>query len=50
MGPLCLDRQTLEGSADLDWKLQDRVSDLGPPFSLIDWDVKYMQVEIYFIL
>ena len=34
---------------DLDRALRDKASDLGPPCSLLVWDVKYMQVVIYFI-
>ena len=47
MGLFCLDRQTLAGSVDLDRALRDKASDLGPPYSLLVWDVKYMQVGIY---
>ena len=35
---------------DLDRALLDKASDLGPPCSLLVWDVKYMQEVIYFIL
>ena len=50
MGLFCLDRRALAGSVDLDRALRDKASDLGPPCSLQDGDVKYMQVVIYFIL
>ena len=33
-----------------DQALRDKASDLGPPCSLLVWDVKYMHVVIYFIL
>ena len=47
MGLFCLDRQTLAGSVDLDRALWDKAFDLGPPCSLLVWDVTYMQVVIY---
>ena len=45
-----LDRQALAGSLDLDGVLKDRASDLGPLCSLLIWDMKCMQVVIYFSL
>ena len=48
MGLFCLDGRVLAGSVDLDRALQNTASDLGPPCLLLVWDVKYMQVVIYF--
>ena len=50
MDLFCLDRLALAGSVDLDLALRDKASDLGTSCSLLVWDVKYMQVVIYFIL
>ena len=50
MDLFCLDRRTLAGSVDLGRVLRDKASDLDPTYSLLVWDVKYIQVVIYFIL
>ena len=39
-----------QGSVNLDQTLRDKASDLGTPCLLLVWDVKSMQVVIYFIL
>ena len=46
----CLDGRVLAGSVDLDRTLRNKASDLGPPCSLLVWDVTYMLVVIYFVL
>ena len=52
MGLFCLDRWALPGSVavHVDQALREKVYDLGPPCLLLVWDVKYMQIVIYFIL
>ena len=49
-GLFCLDGRVLAGSVDLDQTLRNKASALGPPCLLLVWDVKYMQVMIYFVL
>ena len=40
MGLFCLDGRVLAGFVNLDRALWDKVSDLGPPCSLLVWDMK----------